>query len=137
MASINAMSVCFTSLNNNTPFNHQERASLMRNPFLDRKSLTQYQTVLFVIFSSISPFKTRFSMAQGVSGVFFSWIGAVRCITYVSRYPSQNYRPTLAYTCLNRNLACYRFFACLFWWMGWGFSRAEKLMIIRSLGRDC
>lgn len=65
-------------------------------------------------------------MARGVSGGFFSWIGAVHCITYLSPYPSQNYRPTLASTCSNRNLACYRFFACLFWWMGWGFLEGGK-----------
>lgn len=30
----------------------------------------------------------------------------MRCITCLSPYPHKNYRPTLASTCLNRNLAC-------------------------------
>lgn len=68
-------------------------------------------------------------MAQGVSGGFFSWIGAVRCITYLSPTPHKNYRPTLASTCLNRNLACYAaisIYRVTFLVDGWGLLKGGK-----------
>lgn len=119
------MGVCFTSLNNNTPLNHEERSSFMRSLFFRPKifdALTRLCYSLYSILLALSKLDSQWlSVFQG----FFFKLDRRRALHHMSfSLPLTKIIVRrlllLARTASRLVMPLFRLFACLFWWMGDG-----------------